>query len=68
MLTRLLASAACTAMLFSSVAVACPNAGPSSASGSASTGATAAAKKKCKKGYHLVHKHCKKRSHLQQQR
>jgi hypothetical protein len=65
MLTRILASTACTALLFSSAAIACPNAGDGS--GTASTGATAAAKKKhCRKGYHLVHKHCK-RKHIQQQ-
>jgi hypothetical protein len=67
MLSRILASTACAALLFSSAAVACPNAGaPASASGS--THATAAAKKKCKRGYHLVHKRCKrKHSHIQQQ-
>jgi hypothetical protein len=65
MLTRLFASTACTALLFSSVAIACPNSGSSSAT---------AAAKHCKQGYHLVtvKKHGKrtkvcKRSHLQQQ-
>ena len=67
MLTRIFASTACAALLFSSAAVACPNSGSNgSGSASASTGASAAAKKHCKKGYHLVHKKCK-RSHLQQQ-
>jgi hypothetical protein len=68
MISRIVASAACTALLFtSSVAFACPNAGDGSGSGSASNGATAAAKKKkCKRGYKLVHKHCK-RKHIQQQ-
>jgi hypothetical protein len=65
MLTRIAASTACTALLFSSAAIACPNAGDSPTGGS--TTATAAAKKHCKKGYVLKHKHCKKRSHLQQQ-
>lgn len=72
MLSRLIASTACAALLFSSVAVACPNAGDGS--GSASKGAATAAKKKCKPGYRLVtvKKHGKrtkvcKRSHLQQQ-
>ena len=72
MLSRIVASSACTALLFSSVAVACPNAGSDSASGS--TPATAAAKKHCKQGYRLVtvKKHGKRtkvcrRSHLQTQ-
>lgn len=66
MLSRIVASTACTALLFSSsVAFACPNAGDGSGSGSASSGVSAA-KKKCKKGYKLVHKRCK-RKHIQQQ-
>jgi hypothetical protein len=73
MRTRIFASTACTALLFSSVAFACPNAG-SSGSASGSAAATAAAKKHCRQGYHLVtvKKHGKRtkvcrRSHLQQQ-
>jgi len=66
MLSRIVASTACTALLFSSsVAFACPNAGDGSGSGSADSGVTSA-KKKCKKGYKLVHKRCK-RKHIQQQ-
>ena len=68
---RLLASTLSAALMMSSVAVACPNAGDSSGStGSASTSATSAAKKKCKPGYHAVKKHGKwvcKRTHYTQQ-
>jgi hypothetical protein len=72
MRSRILASTLCTVLCMSSVAIACPNAGDGSGSGS--TAATSAAKKKCRPGYRLVtvKKHGKRtkvcrRSHLQQQ-
>jgi hypothetical protein len=69
-LTGLVALALCVALVASSIAIACPSGGGSA--GSAST--VAAAKKKCKAGYHLVtvKKHgkrtkvCKKKPYTQQ--
>jgi hypothetical protein len=67
--TALIACALCVALLASSIAIACP-----SGAGSAAA-ATAAKKKHCKAGYHLVtvKKHgkktkvCKKKHYIQQQ-
>jgi hypothetical protein len=71
-LTGLVALALCVALVASSIAIACPSGGGSAGSASAST--VAAAKKKCKAGYHVVTvkrhgkrtKVCKKNPYTQQ--